>query len=142
MVNVLHPPSRGAANAPAAITIMAQSALRKQVRSGRNILKNSLVYTPPAAATGLPQRANCVMSAFTDGGIFPPVTERGMFGLGTTELILILIIVIVLFGAKRLPQVGAGLAKGIKSFRSNIADDDKSSRDDDPASADSSEEKK
>jgi len=48
-----------------------------------------------------------------------------MFGLGTTELILILIIVIVLFGAKRLPQVGAGLAKGIKSFRSNIADDNK-----------------
>ena len=48
-----------------------------------------------------------------------------MFGLGTTELILILIIVIVLFGAKRLPQVGAGLAKGIKSFRSNISDDDK-----------------
>ncbi|MDQ7000306.1 MAG: twin-arginine translocase TatA/TatE family subunit [Mariprofundus sp.] len=50
-----------------------------------------------------------------------------MFGLGTTELILILIIVIVLFGAKRLPQVGAGLAKGIKSFRSNISDDDKNS---------------
>ncbi len=48
-----------------------------------------------------------------------------MFGLGTTELILILIIVIVLFGAKRLPQVGAGLANGIKSFRSNISDADK-----------------
>jgi len=48
-----------------------------------------------------------------------------MFGLGTTELILILIIVVVLFGAKRLPQVGAGLAKGIKSFRSNISDDEK-----------------
>ena len=47
-----------------------------------------------------------------------------MFGLGTTELILILIIVVVLFGAKRLPLVGAGLAKGIKSFRTNIADDD------------------
>jgi len=54
-----------------------------------------------------------------------------MFGLGTTELILILIIVIVLFGAKRLPQVGAGLAKGIKSFRSNIADDTKPHADDD-----------
>jgi len=50
-----------------------------------------------------------------------------MFGLGTTELILILIIVVVLFGAKRLPLVGAGLAKGIKSFRTNIADDDKKS---------------
>lgn len=48
-----------------------------------------------------------------------------MFGLGTTELILILIIVIVLFGAKRLPAVGAGLAKGIRSFRSNISDGDK-----------------
>jgi len=48
-----------------------------------------------------------------------------MFGLGTTELILILIIVVVLFGAKRLPQVGAGLGKGIKSFRSNISDDEK-----------------
>ncbi|MBL4775578.1 MAG: twin-arginine translocase TatA/TatE family subunit [Mariprofundus sp.] len=53
-----------------------------------------------------------------------------MFGLGTTELILILIIVIVLFGAKRLPQVGAGLAKGIKSFRSNISDENKVSDDD------------
>ncbi len=67
-----------------------------------------------------------------------------MFGLGTTELILILIIVIVLFGAKRLPQVGAGLAKGIKSFRSNISDDHKAGADDDhPSSeADTSGEKK
>jgi len=67
-----------------------------------------------------------------------------MFGLGTTELILILIIVIVLFGAKRLPQVGAGLAKGIKSFRSNIADDNKQpTNDENPASeADPSGEKK
>jgi len=67
-----------------------------------------------------------------------------MFGLGTTELILILIIVIVLFGAKRLPQVGAGLAKGIKSFRSNIADDGKQNMDDDKQAteADSSGEKK
>jgi len=67
-----------------------------------------------------------------------------MFGLGTTELILILIIVIVLFGAKRLPQVGAGLAKGIKSFRSNIADDGKQNMDDDKqaAEADPSGEKK
>ncbi|ATX82373.1 sec-independent protein translocase protein TatA [Mariprofundus ferrinatatus] len=59
-----------------------------------------------------------------------------MFGLGTTELILILIIVVVLFGAKRLPQVGAGLAKGIKSFRSNISDDDKK----DESSVDSADE--
>lgn len=58
-----------------------------------------------------------------------------MFGLGTTELILILIIVVVLFGAKRLPQIGAGLANGIKSFRSNIADDDKKGSGDSSADA-------
>jgi len=45
-----------------------------------------------------------------------------MFGLGPMELILILVIVIVLFGAKRLPAIGEGLAKGIRSFRSNISD--------------------
>lgn len=61
-----------------------------------------------------------------------------MFGLGTTELILILIIVVVLFGAKRLPQVGAGLAKGIKSFRTNISDEEKKSE---PVSEDSGEKK-
>jgi len=43
-------------------------------------------------------------------------------GLGTTELILILVIVLVLFGAKKLPDIGAGLARGIKSFRTNMAD--------------------
>jgi len=46
-----------------------------------------------------------------------------MFGLGTTELILILVIVMVLFGAKKLPALGEGLAKGIKSFRTNIKDE-------------------
>ena len=46
-----------------------------------------------------------------------------MFGLGTTELLLILVIVMVLFGAKKLPALREGLAKGIKSFRANISDD-------------------
>ncbi|MDQ6952257.1 MAG: twin-arginine translocase TatA/TatE family subunit [Mariprofundaceae bacterium] len=50
-----------------------------------------------------------------------------MFGLGPMELILILVIVIVLFGAKRLPAIGEGLAKGIRSFRTNMNDDDKNS---------------
>jgi len=44
-------------------------------------------------------------------------------GLGTTELILILVIVLVLFGAKKLPEIGGGLARGIKSFRKNLSDD-------------------
>ena len=53
-----------------------------------------------------------------------------MFGLGTTELLLILVIVMVLFGAKKLPALGEGLAKGIKSFRSNLSDDKKGKSED------------
>jgi len=40
-----------------------------------------------------------------------------MFGLGMPELLVILVIVVVLFGANKLPQLGAGLGKGIKNFK-------------------------
>lgn len=41
-----------------------------------------------------------------------------MFGsLGTTELIIILVIVIIIFGVGKLPQLGGALGKGIREFR-------------------------
>ncbi len=40
-----------------------------------------------------------------------------MFGLGIPELLIILVIIVVIFGATRLPQIGEGLGKGIKNFR-------------------------
>jgi sec-independent protein translocase protein TatA len=40
-----------------------------------------------------------------------------MFGLGMPELIIILIVVIVLFGAKRLPEIGGGIGQAIRNFR-------------------------
>ena len=43
-----------------------------------------------------------------------------MFGLGMQELIIIMIIVVVLFGATRLPQLGSGIGKAIKNFKEGI----------------------
>ena len=43
-----------------------------------------------------------------------------MFGLGPMELVLILAIVVVLFGANRLPQIGKGVGEGIKNFRDAV----------------------
>ncbi|MFZ7113226.1 MAG: Sec-independent protein translocase subunit TatA/TatB [Desulfatiglandales bacterium] len=40
-----------------------------------------------------------------------------MFGLGTTELIIIAVIVLLLFGAKRLPEIGKGVGGAIREFK-------------------------
>lgn len=43
-----------------------------------------------------------------------------MPNLGVTELVIILVIVVVIFGASRLPQLGKGLGEGIRNFKSSI----------------------
>jgi sec-independent protein translocase protein TatA len=48
-----------------------------------------------------------------------------MFGIGMPELVLILFICLVVFGAKRLPEIGAGLGKGIKNFKNSLSDAEK-----------------
>lgn len=40
-----------------------------------------------------------------------------MFGLGTSELLIILFIVLLVFGGSRLPELGKGLGAGMRSFR-------------------------
>ena len=40
-----------------------------------------------------------------------------MFGIGMPELIIILVIILVIFGAGKLPEIGTGIGKGIRNFR-------------------------
>ena len=44
-----------------------------------------------------------------------------MFGLGTTELIIILVLVMIIFGAGKLPSVGGALGKGLREFKGGIS---------------------
>lgn len=48
-----------------------------------------------------------------------------MFGLGMTELLVILAIVLLIFGPKRLKNIGSDLGNAIKGFRTAVAEDEK-----------------
>jgi sec-independent protein translocase protein TatA len=66
------------------------------------------------------------VSCIIESGIEINKKERvtAMFGLGTQELIIILLIVGVLFGAKKLPELGKGLGQAIKGFKKSIDEPD------------------
>jgi sec-independent protein translocase protein TatA len=49
--------------------------------------------------------------------------------LGPMELFIILVIVLVLFGARRVPEIGASIGKGIREFKKNINEIDRDVRD-------------
>jgi sec-independent protein translocase protein TatA len=57
------------------------------------------------------------------------------FGLGMPEVILVLAVVLILFGAKKLPELARGMGKGIKEFKNatrEIQDDLEQAMDEDP----------
>ncbi|MCE1165379.1 MAG: twin-arginine translocase TatA/TatE family subunit [Bacteroidetes bacterium] len=45
-----------------------------------------------------------------------------MFGLGTPEIILIVIVILVLFGAKKIPEFMQGIGKGVREFKKATSD--------------------
>lgn len=56
-----------------------------------------------------------------------------MLGLSIGEMVVLLVIVLIIFGASRLPEVGRGLGTGIQEFRKSVKgqpDDDKSNSED------------
>ncbi|MBC8207667.1 MAG: twin-arginine translocase TatA/TatE family subunit [Desulfobulbaceae bacterium] len=51
-----------------------------------------------------------------------------MFGLGAPELIVILAIAVLIFGGKKLPELGSSLGKAITSFKKNVGDTETSTK--------------
>jgi sec-independent protein translocase protein TatA len=65
-----------------------------------------------------------------------------MFGLGPTEIIIIVLIIVILFGAKKIPELMGGIGKGIKEFKKSASmDDTKSEAKDYTKQADDNEKK-
>lgn len=60
-----------------------------------------------------------------------------MFGLGPTEIIIILFIILIIFGAGRLPEIRSALGKGIRSFKKATEDEEERDQMDKPEKEDS-----
>jgi sec-independent protein translocase protein TatA len=56
----------------------------------------------------------------------------GFGNLGFGEILMILVIVLVLFGAKRVPEIGASIGKGIREFKKNVSEAERQIREPQP----------
>ena len=68
-----------------------------------------------------------------------PAREVRMFGIGSTELLVILVIAVLVFGSNRLPEIGAGMGKAIRDFRKAASGGPEESTEPEPKRIDKSE---
>ena len=65
-----------------------------------------------------------------------------MFGLGVPELMVILVIALVIFGPSKLPQIGSGLGKAIRDFKSAMNEPEQPAKDEKAKDEKAKDEKK
>jgi len=56
------------------------------------------------------------------------------FGIGIWELLILLLVLLLVFGPKRLPEMGKQLGKGMREFKDSVTGDDSKDDDDEPVS--------
>ena len=64
-----------------------------------------------------------------------------LFGLGTPEIILIVLVILLLFGAKRIPELMKSMGKGVKSFKEGMKEVEKEINTPDESSKDAAQDK-
>jgi sec-independent protein translocase protein TatA len=55
-----------------------------------------------------------------------------MFGIGIPELLIILVIILIIFGAGKLPEIGGAIGKGIRNFKKSFQDQEEIKNTEDP----------
>ena len=56
----------------------------------------------------------------------------GFGSIGLPQILIVLVIILLIFGAKRLPEIGASLGKGIRSFKSSVTGEDEAAKSEAP----------
>jgi len=101
----------------------AVGKLSAETRSTLTFIHNLLVPFRLSAEVSKNRRRRVPFSDLDGGNCTSYIMDMG--SIGWQEILLILVIVLLLFGAKRLPEIGRAIGKGIKEFKEGLREIDK-----------------